>query len=193
MIRKLYAWAIRMADHPKAGWILFAVSFAESSFFPIPPDTMLAPMVLANRKKAWLFATISTVGSVMGGLLGYALGAWLYDTVGHFIISIYHMQDQADHFRVLYNEYGAAIILIKGLTPIPYKLVTIASGLAAYPLIPFILLSFITRGVRFFAITALLHHYGEPIRGFLETHLEKAMLALLAIVVLGFVLFGFMF
>lgn len=189
MIRRLYAWAVRMADHKYATWILFAVSFAESSFFPIPPDTMLLPMVLANRKKAWLFAGVCTLASVLGGLLGYAIGAWMYDTIGHALISFYHMEDQAQHFKELYAEYGAAIILIKGLTPIPYKLVTIASGMAAYPILPFILLSFITRGARFFLIATLLHHYGEPIRGFLETHLEKAMLALLAVVALGFFLF----
>lgn len=191
MIRKLYDWTIRMSNHPRAGWILFFVSFAESSFFPVPPDAMLVPMVLANRKKAWMFAGICTLSSVLGGLLGYAIGAWMYDTLGHWLITLYGMEEQARHFRELYQEYGAIIILLKGLTPIPYKLVTIASGMAAYPLLPFIILSAITRGVRFFAVTALLHHYGEPVQAYLDKHLEKATFALLGIVVFGFVAFKF--
>lgn len=191
MIRNLYNWAIAMAGHPKAAWILFAVSFAESSFFPIPPDVMLVPMILANRKKAWLFAGVCTLASVAGGLVGYALGAWMYDTLGHWLITLYGMEEQALHFRELYQHYGAAIILLKGLTPIPYKLVTIASGMAGYPLLPFVILSAITRGARFFIMAALLRRYGEPMQAYLENHLETATFVLLGVIVLGFVAFKF--
>ena len=189
MIRKMYDWAMRMANHRHALSVLFGVSFAESSFFPIPPDAMLVPMVMANPRRAWLFASICTLGSVLGGLLGYALGSVFYETIGHRIIEFYHLQAQADHFRTLYAEYGAEIILLKGLTPIPFKLVTIASGLAAYPLLPFVILSTITRGARFFLIAGLLRWKGETARLFIERHLERITLAFLAVIVLGFAAF----
>lgn len=193
MLRKLYAWAIRMANHRHAVWVLAAVSFAESSFFPIPPDAMLVPMVLANPRKAWLFAGVCTIASVIGGLLGYAIGSLLYDTVGHALISLYHMEDKATQFQHLYGEYGAILILLKGLTPIPYKLVTIASGMAHYPILPFIILSLITRGLRFFLLAGLLHRYGPGISVYLEKHLEKTMLAFLGIIILGFIAFSYLF
>lgn len=187
MLRKMYAWAVMKAHTKSAVWMLAVVSFLESSFFPIPPDAMLLPMCLADRRRAWLFAGVCTVASVAGGLLGYAIGALLYDTVGRYLINLYGLAEQAEHFKQAYAEYGAAIILLKGLTPIPYKLVTIVSGLAAYPVIPFIVLSLITRGARFFLIAGLLRAYGEPVRIFVEKHLEKVMLAMLAAVILGFV------
>jgi len=180
---------MRLAASRHALPALFGISFAESSFFPLPPDAMLIPMVLANPKKAWLYAGVCTLASVLGGLLGYALGSLFYDTLGHKIIEFYHLQQQAENFRTLYGQYGAEIILLKGLTPIPFKLVTIASGLAAYPLIPFIILSTITRGARFFAIAGLLKWKGETARVFIEKHLERLTLAFLAIIVLGFVAF----
>lgn len=187
MLRKMYAWAVEKAHTKSALWVLALVSFLESSFFPIPPDVMLLPMCLANRQKAWLFALVCTVASVAGGLLGYAIGALLYDTLGQYLISLYGLTEQAESFKTAYAEYGAAIILLKGLTPIPFKLVTIISGLAAYPLLPFVILCTITRGARFFAIAALLRAYGEPVRIFVESHLEKVMLGMLAVVILGFV------
>lgn len=187
MLRKMYAWAVAKAHTPQAVYILAAVSFLESSFFPIPPDAMLLPMCLADRRRAWLFAAVCTVASVLGGILGYAIGALLYDTLGAWLINLYGLAEQAEHFKQAYAEYGAAIILLKGLTPIPYKLVTIVSGLAGYPLMAFIILSAITRGARFFLIAALLRRYGEPMRLFVEKHLEKVTLAMLVIIVLGFV------
>jgi len=189
MIRKMYAWAMRMADSRHAVAALFGISFAESSFFPVPPDVMLIPMVLANPKKAWFFAGVCTLASVLGGLLGYAIGSVFYETAGKAIIGFYHLEQQAESFRQLYGQYGAEIILLKGLTPIPYKLVTIASGLAAYPLLPFIILSAITRGLRFFIIAGLLRWKGDVAREFIETHLEKLTLGFLALIILGFVAF----
>jgi len=189
MIRRMYNWAMRMANTRHAVAALFGISFTESSFFPIPPDAMLVPMVLANPKKAWYYAAVCTVASVLGGLLGYALGSVFYDTIGQKIIAFYHLEQQAENDRLLYGQYGAEIILLKGLTPIPFKLVTIASGLAAYPLLPFIILSTITRGARFFLIAGLLKWKGETARLFIEKHLERITLAFLAIIVLGFVAF----
>ena len=150
MLRRIYDWVMRLAHHPRAAWALFAVSFAESSFFPIPPDAMLIPMVVANQARAWTYAAIATVGSVLGGVVGYAIGYFVYETLGQWLINLYGLATQFEAYRAAYNEWGLWIILIKGLTPIPFKLVTIASGLAGYDLFWFVVLCIITRGARFF-------------------------------------------
>jgi membrane protein YqaA with SNARE-associated domain len=147
------------------------VAFAESSFFPIPPDIMLLPMSLARPRRAWLFATVCTVASVAGGMLGYAIGALLYDSVGHWLITLYGLNDKVEAFRASYAEWGAVIILLKGLTPIPYKLVTITSGFAGYNVGLFILCSIVARGGRFFVVAVLLNRYGDVIRSELEKRL----------------------
>src|SRR6478609_4645931 len=168
MLKRIYDWCIAAADKPYALWILAAISFAESSFFPVPPDVMLAPMSLARPKRAWLFAGVCTVASVLGGLLGYAIGALLYDSLGHWIIKLYGHGDGVEAFRAAYAQYGAWIILLKGLTPIPYKLVTITSGFAGYDLLWFVVLSIITRGARFYLLAGLLNRFGGPIRRILD-------------------------
>ena len=132
MLRRIYDWCIDAAHKPYALWIMGAVSFAESSFFPAPPDVMLIPMSLARPQRAWLFAAVCTVASVTGGILGYAIGALLYDSIGHWLIELYGLGGKVEAFRASYAEWGAVIILVKGLTPIPYKLVTITSGFAGY-------------------------------------------------------------
>ena len=152
MLRRIYDWCIDAADKPHALWILGAVAFAESSFFPIPPDIMLLPMSLARPARAWLFAALCTIASVAGGVLGYAIGALLYDSVGQWLINLYHLGDKVEAFRASYAEWGSVIILLKGLTPIPYKLVTITSGFAGYNIWLFILCSIIARGGRFFFV-----------------------------------------
>ena len=136
MLRRLYDWCIGAADKPYAVWILGMVSFAESSFFPVPPDVMLIPMSLAQPRKAWLFALVCTITSVAGGVLGYAIGALLYDFIGGWIIQLYGYGNKMDAFRESYAEWGAMIILIKGMTPIPYKLVTISLGLCRLQPVP---------------------------------------------------------
>jgi membrane protein YqaA with SNARE-associated domain len=171
MLRRMYDWCIASADKPYALWMLGIVSFAESSFFPVPPDVMLAPMSLAQPKKAWLFALVCTITSVAGGVLGYAIGALLYDSVGGWIIQLYGMGDKVEAFRESYAEWGAWIILGKGLTPIPYKLVTITSGFAGYNLFLFILFSIITRGARFFILAFLFNRYGPAAREIIEKRL----------------------
>lgn len=187
MLRPLYNWTMRFAEGRHAVPAMGAISFAESSFFPIPPDVVLIPIVLANRDKALKIAAWCTLTSVLGGMLGYAIGAFLYESLGQWLISLYGYSDRLEEFRALYREYGAWIILIKGLTPIPYKLVTIASGLAGYDFLWFVVLSLITRGARFFLIAGLLKIYGEPIRAFIEKRLELVTIFFLVILVGGFV------
>jgi membrane protein YqaA with SNARE-associated domain len=191
MLRRLYNWTMSFAERRNAKLALAAVSFAESSFFPIPPDVLLIPMVLAQRSQAFTLALWCTLSSVLGGMLGYAIGAVLYDTLGAWLINLYGYGGQIDAFRAAYTEWGAWIILIKGLTPIPYKLVTIASGFAGYDFLLFVLLSFITRGARFFIEAGLLYYYGEPIRGFIERRLEMVATLTLAVIVSGFVIFRY--
>lgn len=188
MFRGLYDWTLRLAGHRHAIRSMAAISFAESSFFPIPPDVMIVPMILARREQAWLIAAVCTVSSVAGGALGYAIGYFLYDSVGLYLINLYGMHDAAAEYRQWYGEYGAWVILVKGLTPIPFKLVTIASGLAQFNLPLFILLAALTRGVRFFLIAALLKRYGKPIQRFIDERLTLVSWAFLALLVGGFAL-----
>jgi|UPI0002F16062 membrane protein YqaA with SNARE-associated domain len=188
MLRRLYEKTMRLAEGPNALLALVLVSFAESSFFPIPPDALLIPMVLAQRERAFKLAAWCTAASVVGGIVGYAIGALLYDTLGKWIIDFYGYGQNMDAFRATYAEWGAWIILIKGLTPIPFKLVTIASGFAGYDFWLFVLLSIITRGIRFFLVAGLLHIYGEPIRNFLERRLELVTAGFAAVIVSGFLI-----
>ena len=186
MLRRLYDWVIRLAGHRHAIAAMGAVAFAESSFFPIPPDVVLVPLVLANRKKAFRIALVCTVCSVLGGLLGYAIGFYFFETVGAWLVKTYGLQDGLEKFRTGFAEWGTWIILIKGLTPIPYKLVTIASGAAHFDLFTFVWASIVTRGVRFFLVAALLWKYGEPIRSFIEERFSLVTWAFLIALVGGF-------
>ena len=188
MLRRIYDWCVDAADKPHAVWILGGVAFAESSFFPVPPDIMLLPMSLAQPKRAWLYASVCTVASVLGGVLGYAIGALLYDSVGHWLINLYGLGDKVEAFRASYAEWGALIILLKGLTPIPYKLVTITSGFAGYNLWLFILFSIITRGGRFFMAAIVLNRYGEWIKVRIERHLALSVAILAIVLVAGFII-----
>lgn len=187
MLKRIYNWCIDAAHKPYALWIMGAVAFAESSFFPVPPDVMLIPMSLARPQRAWLYAALCTVTSVLGGLLGYAIGALLFDSVGHWLIQVYGLGDKVDAFRASYAEWGAVIILLKGLTPIPYKLVTITSGFAGYNLVLFILCSIVARGGRFFIVAILLNRYGDWIRVKIEKHLGLVVAIGAAVLVLGFI------
>jgi membrane protein YqaA with SNARE-associated domain len=188
MLRRIYDWCIAAADRPYALWILGAVAFAESSFFPIPPDIMLLPMSLARPARAWLFATLCTIASVAGGVLGYAIGALLYDSVGQWLINLYHLSGKVEAFRASYAEWGSVIILLKGLTPIPYKLVTITSGFAGYNIWLFILCSIVARGGRFFFVAVLLNRYGDTIRAEVEKRLGLWVAVLALVLVAGFVI-----
>ena len=186
MFKRLYQWTLSLAESPRAPYALGAVSFAESSFFPIPPDVILLPMAAARPEKAWSYALICTITSVVGGIVGYLIGALLYDTVGQWIIHLYGMESKMDALRAQYQHWGWAVILIKGLTPIPYKLVTIVSGLLGYDFLLFVLLSLITRGGRFFMIAGLMNRFGGPIKAAMDKHFGVIMVALIVIVVAGF-------
>ncbi len=171
MLRRLYDWCIVAADKPYATWLMGVISFVESSFFPIPPDAMLIPMSLARPDKAYFYATVCTLTSVAGGVLGYFIGAVLYNSIGHWLIQLYGYGDKVEAFRESYAHWGGWIILLKGVTPIPYKIVTIASGFAGYNFVMFVLLSLLARGMRFFAVAFLLNRYGVQARAMLEERL----------------------
>jgi len=187
MLRRAYDWCIAAADRPYALWLMGAIAFAESSVFPIPPDTMLIPMSLAHPKRAWSYATVCTLASVAGGVLGYAIGAYLYDTVGHWLIQLYGYGNKVEAFREAYARWGSLIILLKGLTPIPYKIVTITSGFAGYDLKLFIVFSFIARGMRFYLEAFLLNRYGAQARAIIEERLAFWFTLALVVLVAGIV------
>jgi membrane protein YqaA with SNARE-associated domain len=187
LLRRCYDWAIAAADKPHAVWMMGAISFAESSFFPVPPDIMLIPMALAKPQRAYALALWCTLTSVAGGLVGYAIGALLYDSVGIWLMQLYGYVDKIEAFRAAYAQWGAWIILLKGLTPIPYKIVTITSGFAGYNLGLFIIFSIIARGMRFFVLAFLLHRYGARARGMIEHRLGLWVSIGAAIIVIGVV------
>jgi len=187
MLRRLYDWCVNAAGKSDAAWILGCMSFAESSFFPVPPDVMLIPMALARPDRAWFFATLCTATSVAGGLLGYFIGSELYATVGQWLIGLYGYGDRVEAFREAYAHYGAWIILLKGLTPIPYKIVTITSGFAGFSIGLFIVMSIISRGMRFFLIAFLLNRYGDRARDIIEKRLGLWAALGAAVLVIGFV------
>ena len=193
MFERLYRWTLSLAESPQAPWALAAVSFAESSFFPIPPDIILAPMVVAKPKKAFFYAGVCTIASVLGGALGYAIGAVLYDTVGQWLINLYGYAEKLAALQIFYDQWGWLFILVKGLTPIPFKLVTIVSGLLGYNFPLFLLLCMITRGARFFLVAGVLNWFGEPLRALLEKYFAVFLGLILVTVVIGFFLAAHMF
>jgi len=192
MLKSLYNWAMAKAGSKNSGKWLAAVSFAESSFFPIPPDLLLVPMVLANRRMAWWFALIATSSSVIGGIAGYAIGMFLFDTLGQWVINLYGLQAQFETAARTFNEYGAEILIIKGMTPIPYKLLTITSGATGLNFGVFIGASLISRSVRFFLVAALLYFFGEPIRDFIEKRLTLVTTVFAILLIGGFVVIKFL-
>ncbi len=185
MIRALYNWTLRLAGHRHADWALAGVSFAESSVFPIPPDVLLVPMVLSARQRAWWIATVCTVASVLGGLAGYAIGAFLFAEIGRPVLELYGYLDTFGTFQDLYHEWGFWIVFGGGFTPIPYKVITIASGVANLDLMVFVVASLISRGGRFFIEAALLWYLGQPMRAFIERHLNWLALTLFLLAVGG--------
>ena len=193
MLRGLYDWTMNLAGHKRAGSALFAVSFAESSFFPIPPDVMIIPMVLADRTRAWRIAMICTIASVLGAILGYAIGALLYDSIGKPMMDFYGYGAKFETFTAHYNEWGAWIVAGAALTPFPFKVITIASGVASLDPLTFIVSAVLARGARFYAVAALLWRFGEPIRAFIERNLSLLSIAFFALLLSGFVLIKYAF
>ncbi len=193
MIERLYAWMMSRANHRHAMPTLALFAFLESSVFPIPPDVLLIPMVLADRTRAFRIALVCTISSVVGGMLGYAIGYFLYRTLGQFVIATYGLQHAFAQYRELFRHWGLWIILIKGLTPIPYKLITIACGVARFDFATFVAASIVTRGLRFSLEAGLLWYYGEPIRAFIERRLNLVTWLFLIGLVGGFVVIKFVF
>lgn len=186
MLRKLYDWVFSLARSKHAAKSLAAVSFAESSFFPIPPDVMLAPMVLARPERAYFYAMVCTVASVLGGLLGYAIGYFL-EPVGLSILAFLGKADTFETSKALFQQHGAWVILIKGLTPIPFKLITISSGIFQFNLALFIALCVITRGARFFAVAFVLKTWGPAVLAVVEKRLAMWTFIGLAVLIGAFV------
>ncbi|MEI6627906.1 MAG: YqaA family protein [Alphaproteobacteria bacterium] len=186
LLRRMYDWCLEAADTKRAQYIMYLMAFAESSFFPLPPDLMLIPMILANRLLAWRLAFWATVSSVVGGMLGYAIGFYLFASFGQWIIDTYQMQSSFDRFQSDFQNYGFWIIALKGLTPIPYKLVTIASGVAKFDFMQFITASIIARAFRFYLLSALLYFFGPIAKQYIERYLTLALLVSLAIILAGF-------
>jgi len=192
MLRKLYDRTLALAASPRAPWWLAVAAFAEASCFPIPPDALLIPMALAQPRQAWRFAAICTVASVVGGALGYFIGYAVFVQLAQPLIRFYGYGDRFAAFQALYQQYGLWVILIKGLTPIPYKIVTIASGAAHFNFWLFMAASLATRGLRFFMVATLLRVFGTPVRDFIERRLALVTGAFAASVVGGFLLLKFM-
>lgn len=186
MFKRLYQLILSLSQSRHAPYALAAVAFAESSFFPIPPDVILIPMSLAKPQRALRYAAIATVASVAGGALGYAIGALLYETLGQWLINLYGYADRMAALKESYAHWGALIILLKGLTPIPYKLVTIVSGLLGYNFAIFVALSLVTRGARFFILAGALNWFGDPLRVALERHFALFLGLIIIIVIAGF-------
>ncbi len=190
MLRSLYDWTLDLSAKPWALWALAAVAFVESSVFPIPPDIMLIPMVLAARQRAWLLAGVCTVASVAGGFAGYAIGFALFETVGQQIVAFYHATEQFERFQAGYNEWGAWIVAFFGVTPFPYKVITIASGVTELNLFAFGIASLLSRGARFFIVAGLLWYFGEPIRRFIDRNFGLLSILFFVLLFAGFLLIG---
>lgn len=171
MLKNLYEWTMRLADHPRALWALAFVSFIESSVFPIPPDIMMIPMILAAPHRAWLIALVAMVSSVAGGVLGYAIGSLAFEQIGQPILESLGKGDAMTEFNTRFNDFGFWAVLGAGITPFPYKVITIMSGWTGMPIATFIATSILARGLRFFIVAALLWKFGAPIRGFIEKRL----------------------
>jgi membrane protein YqaA with SNARE-associated domain len=191
MIKRLYDWMMSLAGSRQAPHALFWVSFAESSFFPIPPDVMLIPMILKDRAKAWRYAALATIASVLGGIAGYAIGYFLFESLGKSVMNLYGLTAKYDQAAAWFNEWGVAILIVKGMTPIPYKLLTITAGAVHMNLLAFIGASIIARSMRFFLVAALLYWFGEPIRDFIERRLTLVTTAAVVLLVSGFVVVKF--
>ncbi len=188
MLRRLYDWTIRMSNHPRALWVLAAVSFVESSVFPIPPDVLMIPMILARPSRAWLIALVALVSSVLGGLLGYAIGALAYEQIGAPILAALGKADAMAEFNSRFNDFGFWAVLTAGVTPFPYKVITIMSGWTGMPLATFVATSILARGLRFFLVAALLWKFGLPIRDFIERRLGLVTVLFVALLFGGFYL-----
>lgn len=188
MLKSLYDRTMALADHPQAMWALALVAFLESSVFPIPPDLLMIPMILARPSRAWAIALVALVASVLGGLLGYAIGAFFYDSIGAPILQAMGKAEAMEAFNTRFNDFGFWAVLTAGVTPFPYKVITIMSGWTGMPLGTFIATSILARALRFFLVAALLWKFGAPVRDFIERRLGLVLTVFMALLIGGFLL-----
>ncbi|MCP5039335.1 MAG: DedA family protein [Rhodobacteraceae bacterium] len=186
MIKRLYDWTLKLAESPRALWALAVVSFVESSVFPIPPDVLMIPMIIARPSRAFVIAGVALVASVLGGILGYAIGWGLFESVGRPVLEFYGKTDAFGHFADTYNSYGAWAVLVAGVTPFPFKVITILSGSTGLNFGIFIVASILARGLRFFLVAALLWRFGAPIRDFIEKRLGLMFTLFVLLLAAGF-------
>lgn len=191
MLRPLYNWIIRRSARPDAVWWMAGVSFAESSFFPLPPDIMLIPMCLAEPKKLWHYTNICAAASLLGGILGYAIGFFLFDSVGRMLFDLYGLWDAYYGFQDSFNTVGPWLLVLKGVTPIPYKLLAITAGIAKMDIVVFLLCSVVARFSRYYIIAVLLHFYGPQVQHLIEKRLMLVTTLLLVVVIGGLLSFKF--
>ena len=192
MIRRLYDWTISMAEHRHALWVLAFVAFIESSIFPIPPDVLMIPMILAAPHRAWLIAGVALVSSVLGGMAGYAIGAFAYEGLGQPILAALGKAEAMEAFNTRFNDFGFWAVLTAGITPFPYKVITIMSGWTGMPLMTFIVTSILARGLRFFIVAWLLWRFGAPIRDFIERRLGLMFTLFVILLIGGFYVLRFL-
>ncbi|MEQ8586920.1 MAG: YqaA family protein [Thalassobaculaceae bacterium] len=193
MLRPFYDWTLRVSGHRHSERWLAAVAFIESSVFPIPPDVMLVPMILADRTRAWRLALIATVGSVLGGLAGYAIGLFFFEAIGQPVLEFYGKADKFDEFAEMYNAWGAWVVFGAGVTPFPYKVITIASGLTQLDVMIFVVASVLSRGLRFFMVAGLLWYFGPPVRRLLEKHFGLITVVFFVLLLGGFAALKWLF
>ncbi|MBO9452757.1 DedA family protein [Tropicibacter sp. R16_0] len=192
MLQRLYDKTIALAEHPQALWVLAGVAFIESSFFPIPPDVLMIPMILARPNRAFLIATVALVASVLGGMLGYAIGAFFYESVGQPILAAMGKAEAMEAFNTKFNDFGFWAVLTAGVTPFPYKVITIMSGWTGMPLGTFIATSILARALRFFLVAGLLWAFGAPIREFIEKRLGLMFTLFIVLLIGGFAVVKFL-
>ncbi|PID37014.1 MAG: cytochrome B [Rhodobacterales bacterium] len=192
MLRGLYDWTIRLAEHPRALWALAIIAFLESSMFPIPPDVLMIPMIIAAPNRAFLIAGVALISSVLGGMLGYAIGWGVFESVGRPILEFYGKTDSFGQFADTYNAYGAWAVLIAGVTPFPYKVITILSGSTGLDFAVFMVASVLARGLRFFLVAGLLWKFGAPIRDFIEKRLGLMFTLFCVLLIGGFYVIKFL-
>jgi membrane protein YqaA with SNARE-associated domain len=193
MLRRLYDWTLSLSARPGALWALAIISFVESSIFPIPPDVLIIPMILAARARAWVIAGVATLASVLGGFAGYAIGYFLFQEIGQPILDFYGYAEAFEEFRLKYNEWGFWIVAAAGFTPFPYKVITIASGAFGIDLLTFALASAVSRGARFYLVAALLWKFGPPIKAFIERYLGLLTAIFFVLLIGGFVAIKYLF
>jgi membrane protein YqaA with SNARE-associated domain len=186
MIKRMYEWTLSMSGHPRSLWVLAFVAFVESSFFPIPPDLLLIPLILAAPTRAFRIALIAVLASVAGGVFGYFIGAFAFEAIGQPILASLGKLDYVAGFNQKFNEYGLWAVLIAGVTPFPFKVITIMSGWTSMPFGVFVFSSLVARSLRFFAVATLLYYFGAPIRNFVEKRLGLVFTVFIFVLIAGF-------